>query len=159
MAHQAYTKFIYNVLHPNTIRNIDSYMLQHCWVDWEAQFVLLEVQVMGTLPAPLTVSCVQQPCSLAELIFFNRKKTQNKVTEKVATLLKQTTFGVTRLFLFIPSGQIHLNMLHIHKLWYLDKDTEMALHIFPHIILYILLLILKLNYISSQKRICHYSKG
>lgn len=55
MAHQAYTKFIYNVLHPNTIRNIASYMLKH---SWEAQFVLLEVQVMGTLAAPLTVSHV-----------------------------------------------------------------------------------------------------
>lgn len=82
-------------------------------MDWEAKFVLAEV--MDTLPVPLTVSHVQQPCSPAELIFFNRKKTQNKVTKKVATLLngfvKQTTFGVARLF--IPTLQIHSNICHL----------------------------------------------
>lgn len=56
MAHEAYSKFIY-ILHSNTIRNIAWYMLQHCGVDWEAQFLFAEE--MDTLPAPLTVSHVQ----------------------------------------------------------------------------------------------------
>lgn len=80
----------------------------------------LELQLTYTLPASLTDRVSHVTAALQSnrtvLLLLNKKR-QNEVMEDVAAPLnefaEQASFGVTRLFLFIPNLQIHLNMCYM----------------------------------------------